>query len=75
VEDKPPLSRYQANAEECLRMAETAQDPEHRNSWIRLAASWLRMIPRRETPAPAAPTAEEPGSKKMVDRRFNPGSE
>jgi len=73
VENKPPLSRYQANAEECLRMAEKAQDPERRESWIRLAASWFRMIPRREAPPPSA--AGEAAQEQPVERPTNPGSE
>ena len=35
---------YQRNAEECQRMADTAQTDREKRSWMKLAESWLRMI-------------------------------
>ena len=34
---------YRRNAEECLRMADQANDERDRRSWLRLAEGWDRM--------------------------------
>jgi hypothetical protein len=34
---------YRSNAEDCLRMANTAQDKHDRTLWITLAQSWLGL--------------------------------
>lgn len=39
---------YRHQAEYCERKAETAPTPEMRDSWRRLAAEWLSLIPRPE---------------------------
>jgi hypothetical protein len=36
-------SVYRTNAEDCLRMARTAQDERDRPFWLALAQSWLRL--------------------------------
>jgi hypothetical protein len=36
-------SVYRSNAEECLRMANAAQDSRDRPLWVTLAQSWLRL--------------------------------
>jgi hypothetical protein len=38
------LDEYRRNARECQRMAENACNAADKASWLRLAASWLRMI-------------------------------
>jgi hypothetical protein len=34
---------YRSNAEDCLRMANSAQDKHDRTLWITLAQSWLGL--------------------------------
>jgi hypothetical protein len=34
---------YRSNAEECLRMAQTALDDRDKPFWLTLAQSWLRL--------------------------------
>jgi hypothetical protein len=38
---------YRQYAEECERMAETAVNPSDRAAWLKLANSWLQMLPQR----------------------------
>ena len=64
MSDKKQPSDYRAKADECLRMADGALDPAHKQSWVRLAASWLRMIP--DTPLSALPA--EPKSSADDDK-------
>lgn len=47
---KLALSDYQANADECQRMADLARDPAHKRNWLMLAESWLGMIPKASEP-------------------------
>lgn len=35
--------QYRSNAEDCLRMAETAQDEQDKPLWATLARSWLQL--------------------------------
>jgi hypothetical protein len=35
---------YRANAIECQRMADFSRDPNDKATWLKMAASWLRMI-------------------------------
>ena len=42
---------YQANAEECQRMARRATDPAEKVTWLEMASDWLRMIPKAERSA------------------------
>lgn len=69
--DKKQPSDYRAKAEECLRMAEGARDPAHKQSWLQLAASWLRMVPDRRSISPAArpDNPNDPGEGDPPDRR------
>ena len=37
---------YRSNAEDCLRMAQTAANDGDRPFWVTLAQSWLRLAER-----------------------------
>lgn len=37
------IDEYRSNAEDCLRMAEAAQDDHDKPLWATLAVSWLRL--------------------------------
>ena len=37
------IDEYRLNAEDCLRMAQAAQDDNDRPLWVTLAQSWLRL--------------------------------
>ena len=37
---------YRANAAECQRMAELTRNQAEQQTWLEMAASWLRMIKR-----------------------------
>jgi len=47
-------SVYRSNAEECLRMANAAQDKSDRPLWITLAQSWLRLAELSARGSPAS---------------------
>jgi hypothetical protein len=34
---------YRANAEDCLRMAQTVENDRDRSFWLNLAQSWLQL--------------------------------
>jgi hypothetical protein len=36
---------YRANAAECQRMADVTRNLADKQTWLEMAASWLRMIP------------------------------
>jgi hypothetical protein len=38
---------YRRQAAECRRMAENAINPDDKNAWLRLADSWLQMLPKQ----------------------------
>jgi len=38
-----PNNIYRGNAEDCLRMAQTASNDSDRPFWLTLAQSWLRL--------------------------------
>jgi hypothetical protein len=38
---------YRRQAAECRRMAENARSPLDKDAWLRLAESWLQMLPKR----------------------------
>jgi acyl transferase domain-containing protein len=40
---KSSIEEYRTNAEDCLRMAQAAQDDNDRPLWVTLAQSWLRL--------------------------------
>jgi hypothetical protein len=41
---------YRRQAEECRRMAANAVSADDKQSWLRLADSWLQMLPRESVP-------------------------
>jgi len=40
---KSSIDEYRTNAEDCLRMAQAAEDDNDRPLWVTLAQSWLRL--------------------------------
>jgi hypothetical protein len=38
---------YRRQATECRRMAENAINPDDKQSWLKLADSWLQMLPKQ----------------------------
>ena len=53
---------YRANARQCLSWAESASDPENREAFFALAATWEAVAERieRSNAAPEISTADEP---------------
>jgi hypothetical protein len=51
-------SVYRSNAEECLRMANAAQDQRDRPLWITLAQSWLRLAELSARGGPASDSGD-----------------
>ena len=43
---------YRRQAAECRRMAENARNPLDKDAWLRLADSWLQMLPKQSEPKP-----------------------
>ena len=43
---------YRLQAAECRRMAENARNPLDKDAWLRLADSWLQMLPKQSEPKP-----------------------
>jgi hypothetical protein len=41
---------YRRQAAECRRMAENALSPDDKQAWLRLADSWLQMLPKQPEP-------------------------
>jgi len=41
---------YRQRAAECRRMAENARSPLDKDAWLRLADSWLQMLPKQPEP-------------------------
>ena len=41
---------YRQQAAECRRMAENARNPLDKDAWLKLADSWLQMLPKRPEP-------------------------
>jgi len=40
--------KYRANAVHCCRMANKASDPDDEQTWLKMAETWLGMIPERQ---------------------------
>jgi hypothetical protein len=45
---------YRANAAECQRMGEIARNPTDKQTWLEMAANWLRMAQARDAATTAA---------------------
>jgi uncharacterized alpha-E superfamily protein len=43
---------YRLQAAECRRMAENARNPLDKDAWLRLADSWLQMLPKQSERKP-----------------------
>jgi hypothetical protein len=41
---------YRRRAAECRRMAANAISPDDKQAWLKLADSWLQMLPKESTP-------------------------
>jgi hypothetical protein len=41
-------------AAECRRLADNARNPLDKDAWLRLADSWLQMLPKQAEPPPDA---------------------
>ncbi len=61
------LARYRRNAEKCLELAQSFNDPEAKRALLVMANAWLILAARREKkiappnePSPAPPRDEPP---------------
>jgi len=63
----PPdrFEEYRRNADGCRSMAERADDPEDKMSWLKLADAWLQMLPKHASGPDTSgwPKASETDSK------------
>jgi hypothetical protein len=51
---------YRRQAAECRRMAENTRSPLDKDAWLRLADSWLQMLPKQpESPDWPKPNEED----------------
>jgi hypothetical protein len=50
---------YRRQAAECRRMAENAVNPDDKQAWLRMAGSWLRMLPIQAKPENWAKSSDE----------------
>jgi len=59
---------YRANARQCLSWAESASDPENREAFFVLAATWEAVAERieRSNAAPEIRTADEPSHRRAA---------
>jgi hypothetical protein len=57
------LEDYRRNADGCRSMAENADDPDDKMSWLKLADAWLQLLPKHD---PAA-SPDGPGWPKASD--------
>jgi hypothetical protein len=55
-------------ADECKRMARTSMSDREKQSWLELAAAWLRMTP---APEPSLPSAEDAFDAEVCARETN----
>jgi hypothetical protein len=56
------VERYRRNAERCLRLVQSFNDPEARRSLLAMANAWLMLAAQREKKIETAP-AHEPMSR------------
>jgi hypothetical protein len=42
------VDTYRANAQHCLRMAEDPLNWERKRTWLKMAETWLGMIPQSQ---------------------------
>lgn len=52
------VERYRRNAERCLRLVQSFNDPEARRSLLAMANAWIMLAAQREKNVDAAPVHE-----------------
>jgi hypothetical protein len=57
------VQEYRANARQCLSRAESARDPENREAFFDLAATWVSAAARIEHAARSEKSTTAPGIK------------
>jgi hypothetical protein len=57
------FEEYRRNADGCRQMAEDANDPDDKVSWLKLADAWLHMLPQPQAELPGWPKLTEEHSK------------
>ena len=57
---------YRANARQCLSWAESARDPENRDAFFDLAATWISAAARIEHAAPGIKATGEPSLRRAA---------
>jgi hypothetical protein len=58
---------YRRQAAECRRMAENARSPLDKDAWLRLADSWLQMLPKRPETQAELPGRPEPSDDDLKE--------
>jgi len=61
----PPdrFEEYRRYADQCRGKAESANDPDDKMSWLKLADAWLQMLPVAHPTSPGWPKASDEDSK------------
>ena len=54
---------YRRQAEECRRMAENAINCDDKQAWLKLADSWLQMLPKQAAPENWPKSSDEDSKK------------
>jgi len=62
------IAEYREHAAFCESMAATADTPEVRAGWLRLAEKWLSMIPQPAEGSGEAPKRGAPPEKRHASR-------
>ena len=57
---------YRANARQCLSWAESASDPENKEAFFALAATWMSAAARIEHAAPGIKATGEPSLRRAA---------
>jgi hypothetical protein len=63
---------YRANAAECQRMSEITKNPADKQTWLEMAAGWMRMI---RQPQPSASDKFDEAEKTQGTGQARSGSE
>ena len=62
------LEEYRRHADDCRGMAENADDPDDKMSWLKLADAWLQMLPKHH-PSTSPDVSEWPKPSEETLRR------
>ena len=62
------LEEYRRHADDCRGMAENADDPDDKMSWLKLADAWLQMLPKHH-PSTSPDVSEWPTPSEETLRR------